>query len=123
MPQPKSSNTDRRLLYYQSATAALAAGLLLLGLVGYLGEGYDPFLTGMAVRIGATLAVVALAMPQLYQLKNRLPGVVGGIALFALVIIATRPNIGKVLLTLLVIAVTVFGVLSWLSKMTGSKKK
>lgn len=123
MPNPKSSSTDRGLLYYQTATAAVAACLLLLGLVGYLGDGYDPFLTGMAVRIGATLAVVALAMPQLNQLKKRLPAIAGGIALFALIIIATRPNIGKVLLTLLVVAVTILGAISWLSKMTGAKKQ
>jgi hypothetical protein len=114
---------DRGLLYYQTTIGAIAAALLLLGLIGYLGDGFNPFLTGMAVRIGATLAVVALALPQLYQLRHRLPGIVGSFALFALIIIAVRPNLGNVLISLLVVALVAHGVLGWLAKATGAGKR
>lgn len=122
MPKLKSPDTERGLIYYQSVTAAFAAVLLVCGLVGYLGEGFDPFLTGLFVRIGATMAVVALAMPQLFQLRRKLPSIVGGIAVCTLVIIAVRPRIGNVLLTLLVMALFAHGFLGWLSRLTGSKR-
>ena len=106
----------------RTATGILALILLLGGAFFYVFQpDADPFTIGMMVRIGALLGVIWLAYPQLETLKNKLDGRVPSIliatVLVCLAIIAARPKLGTVVITVVTIAVGVSGALKWMTKM------
>ena len=89
----------------------LASGALLY----MLQPSADPFTLGMLVRVGALLGVICLAFPELLSLKGRMPAIIFGLALIAIVIMAVRPKPGRVLVALLVIGIGVSSVMKWMS--------
>ena len=119
----KQTHDDQRhvVLYFQIGTGVIAALLLAFGVWGYLSGSDDVFIVGMAVRVGATLAVISLAMPQLVVLRRRLPSIVLAFGLVAIFLVSTRPKIGTVLVGLLAIALTANTALAWLASLTGKK--
>jgi hypothetical protein len=78
----------------------------------------DPIVTGMLVRIGALMGVIWLAFPELKKLQGRAPAYLVGVGALCLVVLVAKPNIGKVLVMIVTIAISVGGVLKWLSKLT-----
>ena len=105
----------------RTVTGILALILLLGGTFLYAYQpDADPFTIGMMIRIGALLGVIWLAYPQLEMLKGRLKGRVPAIliaaALICLAITAAKPSVGRVLITVVTIAVGVGGALKWMSK-------
>ena len=119
--QQKDNDPNRETLYYQVGAGTLAALLIAFGVWGYMAGTVHPFTTGMAIRIGATLAVISLAIPQLAGLRRRLSGIALGVVLVAMFLIAARPKVGSVLIGVLVIALTANSVLAWLASVTGKK--
>ena len=119
----KQSNDDQHwlTLYFQIGTGLIAALLLAFGVWGYMAASVHPFTVGMAIRVGATLAVVSLAMPQLVVLRRRLPSIAIGFALAAIFLIAVRPKIGNILIGILAVALTANTALAWLASVTGKK--
>lgn len=89
----------------------LASGALLY----MLQPSADPFTLGMLVRVGALLGVICLAFPELLALKGRMPAIILGLALISIVIIAVRPEPGRILVSLLVIGVGVSSVAKWVN--------
>lgn len=119
--QQKDNDPNRETLYYQVGAGTLAALLIAFGVWGYMAGTVHPFTTGMAIRIGATLAVISLAIPQLAGLRRRLSSIALGVVLVAMFLIAARPKVGSVLIGVLVIALTANSVLAWLASVTGKK--
>ena len=70
----------------------------------------------MLIRVGALLGVICLAFPELMLLKKKMPAVIFGLALIGILVLAVRPNPGRVLLSLIVIGLGVGSVMKWVSK-------
>lgn len=81
----------------------------------------DPMTVGMMVRIGALLGVVWLAFPQLQSLRGRLPTVLIVAAIVCLAVAATRPNLGRVVIAMVTIMVSVGGLMKWMSKLANEQ--
>ena len=119
--QQKDNNQKREILYYQVGAGTLAVVLIGFGAWGYLASTVHPFTTGMAIRIGATLAVISLALPQLAGMRRRLPSIALAFGLLALFFIAVRPKVGNILIGVLAVALTANAALAWLASVTGKK--
>ena len=120
----KQTNKDEQqhlVLYFQIGTGLIAASLLAFGVWGYMSGSEDVFIVGMAVRVGATLAVLSLAMPQLFALRRRVPSIIIAFGLVALFLISTRPKVGNILVGILAVALTANTALAWLASLTGKK--
>ena len=117
--QQKDNDQKREMLYYQVGTGTLAVVLVGFGAWGYLASTVHPFTTGMAIRIGATLAVISLALPQLAGMRRRLPRIALAFGLLALFFIAVRPKVGNILIGVLAVALTANAALAWLASVTG----
>ena len=78
----------------------------------------DPLVTGMLIRVGALLGVICLAFPELLSLKGKMPAIVFGLALVCIILIAVRPKLSRVLVSLLVIGVGVSSVAKWIANAT-----
>ncbi|MEL7496458.1 MAG: hypothetical protein AAFN77_02530 [Planctomycetota bacterium] len=74
------------------------------------------FWSGSLIRVGCLLAVIWLAFSQLMDLKARLPAILIAIVLVCILIVAARPNFGRVLITLTIAAVAISSGIRWLSK-------
>lgn len=95
----------------------IAAALLIFGASFYfLQIEVNELVVGLCIRVGALLAVMCLAFPQLMVLKNKLPAILVIGSMTCLIIIAARPNLGRVVITLATVAFTLGGILKWLSK-------
>ena len=119
--QQKDNGRQREMFYYQVSTGTLAFVLVGLGVWGYLTSTVHPFTTGTAIRMGATLAVISLALPQLVGLRRRLPSIALAFGLLALFFIAVRPKVGNILIGVLAVALTANSALAWLASVTGKK--
>lgn len=122
LSNPNDNSNESTAVYYQIASGAVAAALLVGGVLGYVTGNGHPFALGMAVRIGATMAVISLAMPQLYRLRNRIPGIALGIALACVLLIAVRPKLGNVLISLGAILLAVNFALGWMASVAGKRR-
>ena len=78
----------------------------------------DPFWLGMLIRVGALLAVICLAFPELLSLKEKMPVVIFGLALICILVIAVGPRFSRVLVSLLVIGVSVGSMMKWMSNIS-----
>jgi hypothetical protein len=106
----------------RTATGILALILLLGGTFLYAFQpDADPFTIGMMVRVGALLGAIWLAYPQLevinHRLKGRVPAILIAALFICLAIIAAKPNLGRVVVTVVTIALGVGGALKWMTKM------
>ncbi len=101
-----------RLLLGLIATALLICGASFYVLQVEVNE----LLHGLCIRVGALLTVICLAFPQLMVLKNKLPAALVIGVMSCLIIIAARPNLGRVVITLATFSITLGGILKWLSK-------
>ena len=119
--KPPNNDQQPMVLYFQIGTGVIAALLLAFGAWGYAAASVHPFTAATAVRVGATLSVISLAMPQLIGLRRRLPSIVIAFGLVALLLISARGNVGKILLAILAIALAANTVLAWLASLTGKK--
>ena len=119
--QPNDDDQQLMTLYFQIGTGVLSALLLAFGIWGYMRGSDDVFAVGMASRVGVTLAVISLAMPQLLDLRRRLPTIVVAFTLVALFLISARGNVGKILIGILVLALAANSVLAWLASLSGKK--
>ena len=117
----KDNDQKRDMLYYQVGTGTLAVVLVGFGAWGYLAATVHPFTTGMAIRIGATLAVISLALPQLSGMRRRLPSIALAFGLLALFFIAVRAKVGNILIGVLAVALSANAALAWLARVTGKK--
>ena len=95
-----------------------AVCLVVGGLIYFLQPNPDPFWLGMLIRVGALLGVISLAFPELMSLKGKLPAVFFGLAAICIVLIAVRPNPGRILISLIVIGIGVGSVMKWISSIT-----
>ena len=102
----------------RTATGILALTLLIVGVFLYAFQPNASLVAaGMMVRIGAMLGVTWLAFPQLEALKGRLPGILIALAMICLVVAAAKPRLGAVLVTIVTVAISVGGIMKWMSKM------
>lgn len=100
------------------ATGILALTLLLAGAFLYLFQPESqPFVEAMLIRVGAVLGVIWLAYPQLESIKGRLPAILVALALICVIILAARPSLGRIVISVVAVAVAVGGVMKWMSKM------
>jgi len=119
--QQKDNDQKREMRYYQIGTCTLAIVMIGFGAWGYLASTVHPFTTGMAIRIGATLGVISLALPQLAGIRRRLPNIVLAFGLLALFFIAVRPKVGNILIGVLAVALTANAAMAWLASVAGKK--
>ena len=119
--QQKDNDPKREMLYYQVSTGVLAFVLVGFGFWGYLTATVHPSAPGMAIRVGTTLAVTSLALPQLVGLRRRLPSIALAFGMLVLFFVAVRPKVGNVLVGVLAVALTVNSVLAWLANLAGKK--
>ena len=119
-PLKKSKNTEDhssggiRILIGVIAGIMLAAGAFL-----YLANpDTDPFVLGLLIRVGSLLAVICLAFPELMSLRGRMSAVLYGLALILIIVIAVRPKLSRVLVTLAIIGLGVGWVMRWITKVT-----
>ena len=119
--QQKDNGRQQEMFYYQVSTGTLAFVLVGLGVWGYLTSAVHPFTTGTAIRMGATLAVISLALPQLVGLRRRLPSIALAFGLLAMFFIAVGPKVGNILIGVLAVALTANSALAWLASVTGKK--
>ncbi len=70
----------------------------------------------MSLRIGLLLGVVWLALPQLRPIQHRLPAIVLAAMLGLLVLLAARPNLFKVVGSLIVIITVLAGIAKWFKR-------
>jgi hypothetical protein len=95
----------------------IAAAFLICGTSLYVLQiEVNEIVVGLCIRVGALLTVICLAYPQLRVLKNKLPAVLVIGSMACLIIIAARPNLGRVVIALATISITLGGILKWLSK-------
>lgn len=95
----------------------LAVIFLTIGGVWYFQQaGASPFQIGMMIRIGAILAVICLAFPQLQSLRGRAPSIVIVLGLLVIFLVAARGTQARIMVAIIVFAVSVAGALKWLSK-------
>ena len=100
------------------AIGALAFTLLLVGAYLYLfQQESDPFVEAMLIRVGAVLGVIWLAYPQLESIKGRLPAILVALALICVIVLAARPSLGRIVISVVTVAVAVGGIMKWMSKM------
>lgn len=78
----------------------------------------DPLVVGILIRVGSLLAVICLAFPELMSLRGRMSAVLYGMALILILLIAVRPKLSRVLITLAVIGLGVGWVMKWMTKVT-----
>ena len=103
----------------RTAIGILAIFLLLGGAFLYLFQPEaNPIVVGMMIRVGAMLGVIWLAFPQLESLKGRLPTILIAVAFVCLAVAAAKPSLGRVLITVVTVAISVGGLMKWMSKMT-----
>ena len=119
--QQKDNDQKREIFYYQVGAGTLAVVLVWFGTWGYVASAVHPFTTGMAIRVGATLAVISLAIPQLAGLRRRLPSIALAFGVLALFFIAVRPKVGNILIGVLAVALTANAAMAWLASVTGKK--
>ena len=119
--QQKDNDQKRAIFYYQVGAGTLAVVLVGFGTWGYVASAVHPFTTGMAIRVGATLAVISLAIPQLAGLRRRLPSIALAFGVLALFFIAVRPKVGNILIGVLAVALTANAAMAWLASVTGKK--
>lgn len=105
-----------RLLTGIIATVCLIVG----GLIYFLQPNPDPFWLGILIRVGALLGVICLAFPELMSLKGKLPAVIFGLAAICIVLIAVRPNPGRILISLIVIGIGVGSLTKWISSINSN---
>ena len=108
-----------RILLGLMSAALLICGISFLVLHVDINE----IIPGLCIRVGALLAVICLAFPQLMVLRNKLPAVLVLGSMGCLIIIAARPNLGRVVITLATISITLGGILKWLSKINSPSSK
>lgn len=108
-----------RILLGLIAAALLICGISFLVLHVEINE----IIPGLCIRVGALLAVICLAFPQLMVLRDKLPAVLVIGSMGCLIIIAARPNLGRVVITLATISITLGGILKWLSKINSPPPK
>ena len=89
--------------------------LILIGIVLYFQEDGNLFWAGMSVRVGALLAVIWLAWDQLLALQQKLPTIAAAIIGICLLLLAARPNQGRLLIGLMILIVAVSFALKWAS--------
>ena len=97
--------------------------MLLLGAYLYLFQTQPSQASGILIKVGAVMAVIWLAFPQLESLKARVPAGLIVLAFVCIIVAAARPNLGKVVISVVTIAVAISAVLKWMSKMTGDEPK
>lgn len=107
--------------FIRHGTGIVAVLMLLVG-VGLAFQPDAQGFAGMAIRVGCLLAVIWLAFDQIMDLKSRLPVILIAIALVCLLLIASKPNIGRLLISLVAIGFAVNGALRWLSKMAKPRR-
>lgn len=101
----------------RTATGILALILFFGGAILYASQPESDLVAGMMVRIGAMLGVIWLAFPQLESLKGRLPAILIASALICLAVAAAKPSLGRVFIVVVTVAISVGGILKWMSKM------
>ena len=119
--KPPSESDQSMVLYLQIGTGVLAVLLLVFGVWGILAGSEQVVAVGTAVRVGATLGVISLAMPQLAVLRRRLPNIAIAFVLVALFLISYKGNVGKILLGVMFAALAANTALAWLASITGKK--
>ncbi|MDA7880445.1 hypothetical protein N9043_01495 [bacterium] len=107
-----------RILIGLTATAFLSFGFWLSAF-----SVDETIVPGLCVRVGALLIVICLNFHDLMVWRNKIPAVLVIGFLACLIIIATRPNIGRVFITLVTISIALSGTLKWLSKINNPPPK
>ena len=105
-------------------TGMMALILLLAGSILFAFHSESNSLTiGLLIRIGTLLGIIWLAYPQLESLKTRLPSLLIALAMICLAVAAARPSLGRLLITIVTIAVSVGAILKWASNLADDNRK
>lgn len=72
----------------------------------------------ICVRVGLVLGAIWLALPQLRPVLDRLPLVFVAVVLVMMIIIAARPNLFRIVGSLVVIVGALMGISKWITRMT-----
>ena len=106
----------------RASIGVIALSMLLGGLI-FLGQPEVAIVwSGLLIRVGPLLAVIWLAYPQLLELRHKVPSILLGAAITAALVMAVRPNLGRIIVTLLVVVLVAGFVLKWIARKTGARR-
>lgn len=77
------------------------------------------FYAGTLIRIGTMMIVTWLAYPQLEKHGSKIPTVLIGIGILILIVLATRPSLGRIVIGIVIISLAV----SFLMKLMSGKNR
>jgi hypothetical protein len=94
------------------------ACLFFAGLAYVASPDLNNVLLAMAIRVGIVLFVSWLAMPQLRTVLEKLPAILPGMLLLMIVLLAARPNVFKIVGSLIVVTTALMAISNWIKKVT-----
>ncbi len=94
------------------------ACLLMAGLLFAASPDLNNILLASTARIGIVLFAIWLAMPQLRGILSKLPAVLPIVALALIMLCAARPNLFRIVGSLIVVTTALVGISKWLKRFT-----
>jgi hypothetical protein len=94
------------------------ACLLMAGLLYAASPDLNNILLATTARIGVVLFAIWLALPQLRGIMSKLPAVLPIVALALVILCAARPNLFRIVGSLIVITTALLGISNWIKRFT-----
>lgn len=106
-----SGQTDyRKIILGICAAFALVIGIFLATQQTDVSSRWS----GSWIRAGALLGVIWLAYDQIRQMSRQLPALSWGMLVVGVLFVATRPNLGKIVIAVAVVAIAFSSIWLWL---------
>jgi len=103
--------------FKRAIVGALAlACVLLAGLIYAASPDWNNVLLASAIRVGIVLFATWLALPQLREILAKLPDVLPVILLPLMILCAARPNLFRIIGSLIVVATALVAISKWIKK-------
>ena len=99
------------------------ACFLLAGLMYAASPTLNNVLLASAMRIGVVLFAIWLAMPQLRGILAKVPAVIPVVALVLVMFCAARPNLFRIVGSIVVVGTALIGISNWIKRTTDRNKK
>ena len=105
-------------------TKRLIVGLLALlflciaGMIFAVSQSTQSAALAICLRVGLVLGASWLALPQLRPIMDRLPVIMLGVFLAMMIVVAARPNLFRIVGSIVVIVGALMGISKWIQRMT-----
>lgn len=118
--QPSSSMMTFELKRAIVGALSLAC-LLMAGLIYAASPDLNNVVLASSLRIGVVLFATWLALPQLRGIMVKLPDFVPIIGIVLIILCAVRPNLFRVVSSLIIAATALVGISTWIRRITGKE--